>query len=166
MWLMCDFTVAGLTKSVRAISGFESPSAISRSTSASRAVRPSGRCGVRAAASARGREQRFVRGGVEHGLACGGRFERTRDLGAAGVLGQEPAGAGRERLEDGGVVGVRGEDDDLDVGMLGRDASGRFDAVAAWHAQVHEHDVGFVFGGECDGLFSVGGGREDRDAPA
>src|SRR3954453_2551065 len=36
MWLMCDLTVAGLRKRVRAMFWFESPSAISRRTSASR----------------------------------------------------------------------------------------------------------------------------------
>src|SRR4051812_41353825 len=46
---------------------------------------------------------------------------------------------------------------------MGADASRGLNAVAAWHLQVHEDDVGFVCGGKCDGLFSVGSGRDDRD---
>ena len=141
-WLMCDFTVAGLTKSVRAMSRFESLFRDQTQHFGLADGETVGQLRRGAAASTRSCEQRFVCGGVEHGLARGGRLERTCDLDAAGVLGEKASGARRERLEDGRVVGMRGEDDDLDVGMLSLDASGRFDAVAAWHAQVHQHDVG------------------------
>ena len=84
-------------------------------------------------------------GGVEHRLLRCGRFECASDLGPAGVLREEPAGAGGERLEDRGVVSVGREDDDFGAGVLGADASCGLDAVAAGHPQVHENNVGVVF---------------------
>ena len=46
-----------------------------------------------------------------------------------------------QRVDDGLVVGVGGEYDDLRAGMRGTYPTGRLDAVDEGHAQVHQHDV-------------------------
>ncbi len=90
--------------------------------------------------------------------------QRLVDLGTAGVLGEVAARTGPQRVEDRAVVGVGGEDDDAHVGVLGAQPAGGLDAVAARHAQVHQHDVGRQLAGERDGLGAVGGGADDLDA--
>lgn len=85
------------------------------------------------------------------------------DLVAARVLGEIAAGPGSERGEQRGVVGVRGEHDDLCPGVFGPDASGRLHPVAAGHAQVHQHDVRIELGHQPHGLVPIGGGPDDLD---
>jgi hypothetical protein len=72
---------------------------------------------------------------------CGG--DGAGDLRDTGVL-SEVATPGPQRSQDRVVVGVRGEDRDLDVGVSAADLSGGFDPVHAGHAQIHHHDAGRV----------------------
>src|SRR3954467_9757035 len=123
MWLTCVLIVASETPRRSAIWPLVRPAAINSRTCPSRAVKPSGSsrvdvCGGRAAARRRScaRGSRIVwpglaarRAGMEDRLAGAGGTQRERDLVAPGVLGQEAARAGVERVEDRGVVGVRGE---------------------------------------------------------
>ena len=74
-----------------------------------------------------------------------------------------PSAPARERRQDVGFFGIGGEHDDRGLGMGGADAGGRGDAVAAGHAQVHEHDVGAVFVDESGRFVTVGGGAHDLD---
>jgi hypothetical protein len=113
MWLMWVFTVASDTNRAAAISAFDSP-------------------------AAQRLEQPALHGRVE--LRVAGRHvgDRAQDLVRARVLGQEAAGAGRERGEDPGVVGVRGQHDDQGVRPQAAQPLGGLDAVAARHVQVHQ----------------------------
>ena len=89
---------------------FESPSAISVSTSASRGVSPSGSAGASAASATRGDDVVLHRG-VERRLAARDGLDRVVDLVRARVLGQVAARAGAQRAEHGRLVGVRRERD-------------------------------------------------------
>jgi hypothetical protein len=82
-------------------------------------------------------------------------MDRPYDLVAVGVLGEIAARPGPQRREESVVVGVRGEHDDLGAGVVGADPTGRLDAVAAGHAQIHQHDVRGEFGDEPYGLLAV-----------
>jgi hypothetical protein len=85
------------------------------------------------------------------------------DLLGAGVLGQIAAGARTQRGEDGLVVAVRGEHDNLHLGQVRADATGGLEAVHIGHAQIHEDDVGTVLGGQCNGFRAVAGGADQLD---
>jgi phenylalanyl-tRNA synthetase alpha chain len=107
-----------------------------------------GELGDEAARDAR-REQR---------LSVGDHANAVQELGRAGVLEQEPAGAGLQALEDVGVGVVGGQDEDASSfgAARGDDPSGGLDAVHPWHADVHEHDVGAR---SADQLHGLGAGR-------
>ena len=122
MWLL---TVPSLTTRRSAISLFESPAAISSSTSASRAVIPSGRSGGRGGGPARaaggdGIDEVMLDGRVDDGLVLENLEERLADLLPAGVLGEIPAGTRPERIEHRPVVGVGGQDHHLRRGSRWR----------------------------------------------
>jgi len=97
-----------------------------------------------------GRQQRVAAGHHPDGLD---------QLGRLGVLDQETAGPGAQRLVD-VLVGLEGgQDDDLDPGqvLLGRDAPGGFQAVDPGHPDVHQHHVRALAAGQVHGLPAVGG---------
>ena len=75
------------------------------------------------------------------------------------VLEEEAAGAGTEGAVDVLVEVERGEDDDAHAIELGvrRDDRRGGDAVEAWHAYVHQQDVGVGGAGELDRCVTVGG---------
>ena len=56
---------------------------------------------------------------------------------------------------------MHGEDDDVDIGALGADASRGLDAVEAGQADVHEHDVGAASQRLLDGARAVKDVRDD-----
>ena len=118
---------------------------MSSSTSCSRGVRASMRVGG-ATAGRRAKSsisRRVTDGASSASPAATTRTACTRIL-AADVLQQEAAGAGPQRVEHVLVEVERREDDHLHrvVHVGSGDAPGRLDAVAAGHADVHEHDVG------------------------
>ena len=138
------FAVASLITRSAASSAFERPRAIRRSTSSSRGVSSSSSRGGGVGALPdesldqpprdRGRDQR---------VAARDDLDRADELVAAGVLQQEPARPGAQRLEH-VLVEVEGREDqhgdrigDARPGEL----SGRLDAAHARHAHVHQHDV-------------------------
>jgi len=86
------------------------------------------------------------------------------DVGPVGVLGEVAARARLQRLDDRAVVGVGGEHDDRDPGMLGDEAAGGADAVEHGHVQVEQDRVGLVLGHQGQGLLAVGGGADHVDA--
>ena len=79
----------------------------------------------------------------EQGVAGGHDPHGVHQLLGRGVLEQEPAGPGAERLEDVVVALEGGEDDDpaWDVGFSD-DAAGGLQAVHPRHLDVHEHHIG------------------------
>jgi hypothetical protein len=74
-------------------------------------------------------------------LAVGDLLECPADFGGAGVLGQATARAGAQCVDDGAVIGVGGEHEHLDAGIVFAEAAGRLDALAARHAQVRQHHI-------------------------
>ncbi len=143
MRLICVLTVAPLTTSAAAISPFDKPAAISFRTSTSRDVSWSGSTRVGAdCACEHGSHEPLLDHRIEVCSPGGKRSDRLLDLLGARVLRQVAARARLERREQRLVVRVCREDEHLDVGEVGADAAGCFGAVEAWHAQVHEHDIG------------------------
>ena len=159
-----------LTKSSSAISALERPRPASASTSRSRSVSTAravvvdgpGPLGARREvrdqlAGDPGRQERLALG--DHRMAC-------EQVGRLRVLEQEPAGAGSQRLEHVLVEVERREHQHPGAragGVVG-DASGGLDPVHVGHADVHQHDVGVVAGGQVDGLAAGGGLTHDLDA--
>ena len=92
----------------------------------------------------------------QQGVAGGHHPHRVHQLLGRGVLEQEPAGPGPERLEDVVVALEGGEDHDPagDVG-LPDDAAGGLQAVHPRHLDVHEHHVRSQLPGGDDGLLAV-----------
>jgi hypothetical protein len=76
-----------------------------------------------------GVQEVLLDGRVDGGLACGDPFEGLADLGGAGVFGQVAAGTGPQRVDDGPVIGVGGEHQDLDARVMFSQAAGGLDAV-------------------------------------
>src|SRR5690348_3468233 len=77
------------------------------------------------------------------------------------VFEQEAAGAGPQGTQD-VVVGVEGrEDDDLGRPLAAAHDFGGRQAVHSWHADVHQHDAGLVFGDGAFDLAAVGGLADD-----
>ena len=140
------FTVASLTKSRFAISAFESPRAISFSTSSSRGVSSASlggsvrtRCRWAANelldhAPGDGRRQQRV--------ALGDRPDPVDELLGRDVLEEKPARADPERVVDVLVHVERRQHHDLQPRtVLGQELAGRLDPVDVGHADVHEDDV-------------------------
>ena len=116
---------AALTNRPCSISAFESPAAISFSTSASRGVSSSGKADASAGAGsvpAAGRVEQLRRRctGGRGGLSGDGRSDRLLDLLRARVLGQVAVGAGLECGRRQIVVGVGGEHQHPCVGERAR----------------------------------------------
>src|SRR5580765_5700524 len=105
-----------------------------------------------------GRNESLLDLGGKVGLAAVQGQQGLFDLLGGGVLGQVAAGSRLQGREEGVVVGVGGEDQDLGVGEFGADAAGGLGAVQVRHPQVHDDDVGPV--GHCllDSPESVGRG--------
>ena len=103
-------------------------------------------------------------GRVDGGLAASDPLECFADFLGAGVLGQVAAGAGAQCVDDGAVVGVGGEHEHFDAGVVVAKAAGGLDPVAARHAQVHQHDVWPELDRQGDCLVAVGCGADDLDA--
>ena len=101
--------------------------------------------------------------GIDRRLAARNGFDRAFDLLCAGVFGEEAASSGAERLDDRAVVGVGREHDDMSRRSSFAQAPRGRDAVAARHAQIHQHDVGTKALDERDRLFPVGGSAEHLD---
>ena len=80
-------------------------------------------------------------GGVDGCLSAGDLLEGPVDLFGAGVLGQIAASARPEGVDDRSVVCVGGQHEHIDVGVVFAEAARGLDAVAARHAQVHQHHV-------------------------
>ena len=79
-------------------------------------------------------------------------------------LEQEAARPGAHAFIDVFVEVEGGEDEDACVLVApAEQPAGGFDPVEAGHAHVHQHDVGFQFGGELDGLIAVGGFADDLE---
>jgi hypothetical protein len=55
---------------------------------------------------------------VDGRLAAGDLLQGLADLRGTRVLGQVAAGPGPQRVDDRAVVGVRGQDQDLDAGVM------------------------------------------------
>ena len=92
-------------------------------------------------------------------VAPGHHPDRLEQVGGLGVLDQEAAGPGADRLVD-VLVGLEGgQDDHLDPGqvVVGGDAPGGFQAVHPGHPDVHQHHVGALAAGQVDRLRAVGG---------
>jgi hypothetical protein len=105
-----------------------------------------------------------VHPGAEDRQAAGCRTQRLGDVRAVGVLGEVAARAGVQGVQDGVVVGVRGEHHDGDVRVLGGQPAGRADAVEDGHVQVEQDRVGIVRGHQVQGLLPVRGGACHLDA--
>ena len=67
--------------------------------------------------------------GVEDSQAACRGLQRPGDVGAVRVFGEVAAGPGPQRVKDGVVVDVGGEDDDGDAGVLGSQPASGADAV-------------------------------------
>ncbi|MEA2219346.1 MAG: hypothetical protein QOJ35_1972, partial [Solirubrobacteraceae bacterium] len=108
MRLTCVLTVAALTTRACAISAFDSPAAMSFSTSASRGVNSSGSLAWSAPVSGRTGEDRghepLLDRRIEMGLTGDERPDRVLDLLGARVLGQVAARARLQRSEQVVVV--------------------------------------------------------------
>jgi hypothetical protein len=111
----------------------------------------------------RAAEAPLLNGPVEHGKAGYGAAKRVGDVAAIGVLGEVAAGSGLACGQHGGVVGVGGEDDDGDSGVLLGQQAGRLGAVEDRHVQVQEDGIGVVFAGEVEGFSAVGCSGDDLD---
>ena len=96
--------------------------------------------------------------------------DRGHELLQGGVLEQEAAGAGADRLEGVLVEVEGGQDQDPGGGGVGRtvtaaahDAAGRLDPVHPRHPHVHEDDVGLHPGQQLDGGGAVFGLADELD---
>src|SRR5580700_3898371 len=91
--------------------------------------------GCVAAAGSGGGDQGGLDGGVQDRQAAGGAVQGPGDVGAVGVLGEVAACAGAEGGQDRGVIGIRGQDDDGYLRMLGGQRQGGLDSVDDGHVQ-------------------------------
>jgi hypothetical protein len=82
-----------------------------------------------------------LHGWVERGPAGQHGVQRPLDVGGTGVLGEEPAGAGPQRIQHRPVVRVRGQRDHRGRVPLVAEPADRLDPVAARHPQVHQDHV-------------------------
>jgi hypothetical protein len=90
-------------------------------------------------------------------------LECFADFPGAGVFGQVAAGAGAQRVDDGAVIGVCGEHEHFDAGVVFAKAAGGLDAVAVRHPEVHQHDVWPQLDRERECLVAVGCGADHLD---
>ena len=102
-------------------------------------------------------------GRVDGGLAAHDPLKRVPDLPGAGVFGEVTASTGAQGVDDGAVVGVGGEHEYFDAGVVVEEAAGGLDAVAAGHPQVHQHDVWPLLDRERQRLVAVGRGADHLD---
>src|SRR5262252_4302238 len=112
----------------------------------------------------RGGEQRGVRAGVDDRQAARRGVQRPGDVSTVGILGEVAAGAGVQGVQNGTVVGVGGEHDDRDAGMLGGQPADGADAVQDRHVQVEQDRVGLMLGHKFKGLLPIRGGADHLDA--
>jgi hypothetical protein len=84
----------------------------------------------------------MLSGRIDAGVVSHDLVEGVADLFCAGVLGQVAAGTGPEGVADCAVVGIPREPEHFDVRVKFTQTTSRFDAIAAWHVQIHENDVG------------------------
>jgi hypothetical protein len=68
-----------------------------------------------------------------------------------------------QSVEDGTVVGIGGEHDDGDIGVLGGQPAGGADAVQDGHVQVEQDRIGLMLGHELQRLLPVRGGANHLD---
>src|SRR5262249_49882336 len=80
------------------------------------------------------------------------------------VLQQVSGRAGLDRLEEVLLLVADGQHDDLDARHLVLDGGARLDATAAWHPDVHEHDVRYQVAHLLHGLLAVAALADDLDA--
>lgn len=78
---------------------------------------------------------------VNGGLAAGDPLECFADFPGADILGQVAAGPGSQCVDDRAVIGVGGEYEHFDAGVVFAKAAGGLDPIAVRHPQVHQHDV-------------------------
>ena len=95
-------------------------------------------------------------------LAAGDGADPVGELVGRGVLEQEAAGAGLQRVVD-VLVEVVGRQDEHAGRVAGGDPAGRGNAVELGHADVHEHDVGRQARDAVDGLVAVRRLADDLD---
>jgi hypothetical protein len=76
-------------------------------------VRIAGGCAGRAGSD--GVEEVLLDRRVDGGLSAGDPLQSVADLGGTDVLGEVAASAGTQRVDDGAVIGVGGEDEDFDL---------------------------------------------------
>ena len=100
----------------------------------------------RRALSRRRGNQLLVNDRIEQRLMRGRCLNRTGDLGDAGVLGQVAARTGAESVEDRRLIRVRGQHNDLGLGVVVADPPRGLHPIHLRHAQIHEHDVRAVLG--------------------
>ena len=79
------------------------------------------------------------------------------------ALDDERRGAGLEHALNRLLVLEPGERDHAGLRASSANLPRRLDAVQLGHADVHEHGVGLVLGGELDGLVAVGRFADDLD---
>ncbi len=68
---------------------------------------------------------------VQDGLTSGDLLERLANLFGSGVFGQITSGAGAQGIDDRAVIGVGGEHEDLDVGVMLAKAAGAEYGISA-----------------------------------
>jgi hypothetical protein len=81
----------------------------------------------------------------------------------ADVFEEEAAGPGPHGVVDVFVEVKGGEDEHAALRAGGDELAGSFQAVEHWHANVHEHHIRVLFGGDGEGLLTVGGLADDLD---
>ena len=82
------------------------------------------RCGRGGWARRDGADQVLLDRGVDGGLAAGDPLECFADFVGAGVFGEVSAGAGAQRVDDGAVIGVGGEHEHFDAGVMVAETAG------------------------------------------
>ena len=99
---------------------------------------------------------RWVRPAASDRIAC-------FDFFGGGVFGEVAAGSGLKGREEGGVVGVGGENEHLRLRLCAPDLSGCLDTVNLRHAQIHQNDVRSLSGDHFNGLRAVASGADEVD---
>jgi hypothetical protein len=69
-------------------------------------------------------------------------LQQPKELVGGKILEEVPLGTALDRLEQVGILFRCGQDDDLDVRLLGTDEPSGGQAVKLGHVQIHEHNVG------------------------
>src|ERR1035438_4095811 len=108
-------------------------------------------------------EQDFAYRRTEERLPAGGGTDGARQVGFGGVLEQVGLGAGLQGTEYVPFVGVHTEHDNLGIRQRGANLAARFDAVQAWHADIHNYYVRFQFSGHGHGFTPVTGFSDHRE---